>query len=84
MHETYPIPRYKILNPAAVAKESDPKKSAGLVLESTGLDPDTYRLGHTKACLHSIFKFLMCSFIRYTVFFHDFGFILNDVTLQTS
>mgnify|MGYP005983942811 CR=1 FL=1 len=47
---------YKILNPSAVDKESDPKKSAGLVLESTGLDPDLYRLGHTKAC----FPLLLC------------------------
>uniref|UniRef100_A0A0A9WS97 Myosin heavy chain, muscle n=2 Tax=Lygus hesperus TaxID=30085 RepID=A0A0A9WS97_LYGHE len=42
--------RYKILNPAAVDRESDILKAAGLVLESTGLDPDMYRLGHTKAC----------------------------------
>uniref|UniRef100_A0A146L7K3 Myosin heavy chain, muscle n=1 Tax=Lygus hesperus TaxID=30085 RepID=A0A146L7K3_LYGHE len=40
--------RYKILNPAAVDRESDILKAAGLVLESTGLDPDMYRLGHTK------------------------------------
>ncbi|BES95426.1 Myosin heavy chain [Nesidiocoris tenuis] len=40
--------RYKILNPAAVDKEPDIIKAAGLVLESTGLDPDQYRLGHTK------------------------------------
>ncbi|XP_024080477.1 myosin heavy chain, muscle isoform X17 [Cimex lectularius] len=40
--------RYKILNPAAVEKEPDQKKAAGHVLESTGLDPDMYRLGHTK------------------------------------
>ncbi|XP_044252379.1 myosin heavy chain, muscle isoform X27 [Tribolium madens] len=40
--------RYKILNPAAVDKESDPKKCAGLILEATSLDPDLYRLGHTK------------------------------------
>lgn len=29
---------------------SDPKKAAEAILESTGLDPDQYRLGHTKAC----------------------------------
>lgn len=29
--------------------EKDPKKSAGACLESTKLDPDFYRLGHTKA-----------------------------------
>lgn len=43
--------RYKILAPAAVDKvASDPKKAAEAILESTGLDPDQYRLGHTKAC----------------------------------
>ncbi|XP_076671812.1 myosin heavy chain isoform X10 [Andrena cerasifolii] len=41
--------RYKILAPAAVDKvASDPKKAAEAVLEATGLDPDQYRLGHTK------------------------------------
>ncbi|XP_045477209.1 myosin heavy chain, muscle isoform X28 [Harmonia axyridis] len=40
--------RYKILNPAAVTKESDPKKCAGHILDATGLDPENYRLGHTK------------------------------------
>ncbi|XP_064213625.1 myosin heavy chain, muscle isoform X27 [Tribolium castaneum] len=40
--------RYKILNPAAVDKESDPKKCADLILQATGLDADLYRLGHTK------------------------------------
>lgn len=41
---------YKILNPAAVAKESDEKKCAAHILDNTGLDPENYRLGHTKAC----------------------------------
>jgi len=40
--------RYKILNPAAVAKESDEKKCAAHILDATGLDPENYRLGHTK------------------------------------
>ncbi|XP_065164956.1 myosin heavy chain, muscle isoform X3 [Atheta coriaria] len=40
--------RYKILNPAAVAKESDEKKCAAHILDNTGLDPENYRLGHTK------------------------------------
>lgn len=48
MHEN--IHRYKILNPAAVTKEPDPKKAAAAILENTGLDADLYRLGHTKAC----------------------------------
>ncbi|CAH1136021.1 unnamed protein product [Ceutorhynchus assimilis] len=40
--------RYKILNPAAVSKESDPRKCADLILSNTSLDPEMYRLGHTK------------------------------------
>ncbi|XP_071645293.1 myosin heavy chain, muscle isoform X3 [Temnothorax longispinosus] len=40
--------RYKILAPAAVDKAKEPKDAAAAVLESTGLDADMYRLGHTK------------------------------------
>ncbi|XP_060521422.1 myosin heavy chain, muscle isoform X41 [Cylas formicarius] len=40
--------RYKILNPTAVSKESDPKKCADHILQATGLDSELYRLGHTK------------------------------------
>ncbi|KAL6426845.1 hypothetical protein ACFW04_009267 [Cataglyphis niger] len=40
--------RYKILAPAAVDKAKDPKSAASAILESTGLDADLYRLGHTK------------------------------------
>ncbi|XP_050503325.1 myosin heavy chain, muscle isoform X7 [Diabrotica virgifera virgifera] len=40
--------RYKILNPAAVSKESDPKKCAEHILDASGLDAELYRLGHTK------------------------------------
>jgi len=43
--------RYKILAPAAVDKAKEPKDAAAAVLDSTGLDPDMYRLGHTKARL---------------------------------
>ena len=38
-----------ILNPAVMTAEKDAKKAAGKCLESTGLDPDNYRIGHTKA-----------------------------------
>ncbi|XP_025075681.1 myosin heavy chain, muscle isoform X14 [Pogonomyrmex barbatus] len=40
--------RYKILAPAAVDKAKEPKDAAAAILESTGLDADMYRLGHTK------------------------------------
>ena len=38
-----------ILAPAAMAAESDPKKSAQLCFDACELDPDMYRIGHTKA-----------------------------------
>ena len=41
--------RYKILAPAAVDKAKEPKDAAAAILDSTGLDADMYRLGHTKA-----------------------------------
>ncbi|KAG5864672.1 hypothetical protein JTB14_025102 [Gonioctena quinquepunctata] len=40
--------RYKILNPAAATKESDPQKCAQVILDASGLDAELYRLGHTK------------------------------------
>ena len=38
-----------ILAPAVMTAEKDPKIAAAKCLESTELDPDTYRIGHTKA-----------------------------------
>ncbi|XP_070074731.1 myosin heavy chain, muscle isoform X14 [Drosophila takahashii] len=40
--------RYQILNPAGIVGVDDPKKCGSLILESTSLDPDMYRIGHTK------------------------------------
>ncbi|XP_044252375.1 myosin heavy chain, muscle isoform X24 [Tribolium madens] len=40
--------RYMILAPAIMAKEKDPKEAARKCLEDVGLDPDSYRIGHTK------------------------------------
>ncbi|XP_031778794.1 myosin heavy chain, muscle isoform X1 [Nasonia vitripennis] len=41
--------RYKIIAPAACDKVGgDPKKCAEAILENSGLDPEQYRLGHTK------------------------------------
>lgn len=51
LYNNHTLCSYKILNPAGVDKESDPKKCAQAILDSTGLDADTYRLGLTKACL---------------------------------
>ena len=48
---------YQILAPAIMQSEKDVKKAAGACLEITGLDPEMYRLGHTKA--RNKFHFLM-------------------------
>ncbi|CAH4028638.1 unnamed protein product [Pieris brassicae] len=48
IHGYLNITCYKILAPQAVAKESDPKKIAQIILETTDLDVESYRLGHTK------------------------------------
>lgn len=40
---------YLILAPAAMQNEKDIKKAAGICLDTVGLDPELYRLGHTKA-----------------------------------
>lgn len=39
---------YQILAPALMQAEKDPKKAAGACLDSIKLDPELYRLGHTK------------------------------------
>ncbi|XP_034240467.1 myosin heavy chain, muscle isoform X15 [Thrips palmi] len=40
--------RYMILAPATMQKEADPKDAAAKCLLEVGLDPDSYRIGHTK------------------------------------
>ena len=40
--------------------EKDLKKSAGLCLDSTGLDPETFRLGHTKVTLYFYSYLIIC------------------------
>lgn len=37
-----------ILAPAIMTAESDPKKAAAKCLESIQLDPESYRIGHTR------------------------------------
>jgi len=44
--------RYMILAPNEMQAEPDDRKSAGLCLDSVKLDPELYRLGHTKARIH--------------------------------
>lgn len=38
-----------ILSPVAMTQETDPKKAAQKCFDDCGLDPDLYRIGHTKA-----------------------------------
>lgn len=45
----FPNRRYQILNPKDISGMEDPKKCSKILIESTALDPDLYRLGHTKA-----------------------------------
>lgn len=40
---------YMILAPAIMQQEKDPKEAARKCLEAVNLDPDSYRIGHTKA-----------------------------------
>ncbi|XP_045498351.1 myosin heavy chain, muscle isoform X20 [Colias croceus] len=40
--------RYMILAPAIMQQEKDPKEAARKCLESVQLDPESYRIGHTK------------------------------------
>lgn len=38
-----------ILAPAIMSAEADPKVAAAKCFQEVGLDPDSYRIGHTKA-----------------------------------
>lgn len=38
-----------ILAPAIMTAEKDPKEAARKCLEAVNLDPESYRIGHTKA-----------------------------------
>lgn len=40
---------YLILAPTIMYAEKEPKNAAAKCFESIGLDPDSYRIGHTKA-----------------------------------
>lgn len=43
-----------ILAPATMAAESDPKTAAAKCLQEVQLDPESYRIGHTKASLRKL------------------------------
>jgi hypothetical protein len=56
MHRVF---SYLILAPAAMQNEKDIKKAAGICLETVALDPEMYRLGHTKARTYFFFYFVL-------------------------
>merc|ERR1712190_513970 len=45
--------RYNILAAAAVAKAKKDKDAAGAVMKTIALDPEKFRLGHTKVCFRA-------------------------------
>lgn len=71
-----------ILAPATMAAESDPKVAASKCLQEVALDPESYRIGHTKASesvllqpsalgqdlLSFTFSFFMIWFLRLSMF----------------
>lgn len=48
---------YQILAPSQIKDLTDPQKIAGILLATTGLDEDLFRLGNTKACTHFYFPY---------------------------
>lgn len=46
-----------ILAPATMASQSDPKVAAAKCLEEVELDPENYRIGHTKASLRKLYQY---------------------------
>lgn len=46
---TYHVTSYQILAPAKMQAEKDLKKAAEACLDTVALDPELFRLGHTKA-----------------------------------
>lgn len=55
---TYTHTRYQILCPKQLQGVADPKKAADLILQTTGLADDAFRLGATKAWFPNSFLFL--------------------------
>lgn len=59
--------RYQIINPGGIVGVADIKKQSQLILEATPLDPDMYRIGHTKAWILIINYFhFLCVFKEIT------------------
>ena len=71
-----------ILAPATMAAESDPKMAASKCLEEVKLDPESYRIGHTKACLVHVPRIfsLSCSLSPADELIQNFNFFQISVT----
>lgn len=54
---------YQILNPRGIKGIDDPKKCTKILVESTELNDDQYRLGNTKACISKYIFFFAISYI---------------------
>jgi hypothetical protein len=50
---------YQILAPVEMFHEKDPKKAAQSCFDKIGLDPELYRIGHTKASKNPPFEIKM-------------------------
>jgi hypothetical protein len=61
------IRSYKILAPAEMDAEPNPKIATEKCLASTTLDPDFYRIGHTKASdfMKFIFMFRVSNYLKF-------------------
>lgn len=63
-----------------MTEETDPKKSAAKCFESIELDPESYRIGHTKASnLHMnchMFSFIYCGYFSFCI---PFTFFIRTV-----
>lgn len=74
-----------ILAPAAMAAETEPKKSAARCFEEIGLDPDSYRIGHTKASWRTLDRELIWRFrpvvLRLESFFYETVFTPRTVKI---
>lgn len=60
-----------------MANEEDPKKAAKGCFDSIGLDPELYRIGHTKARY-----FALCEFSPFSQYFHLKSY-LNSLMSRT-
>lgn len=57
---------YQILNPKGIVGMEDPKKCTKILIESTGLNEDLYRLGNTKAWFCENIYFVL--YLQYVLF----------------